>query len=136
MPMAPSPLAAGVYVVVKVVGYAVFAHGLNRVTEQQIRPYRFAVAKTLVGLVGGIAYLLVLLPSIDAGASSTVSVWLGAIPVRLLAWSLVLAFFFGFRNRPGVMSMAVVVGTVWSYVLDGLMSLFYRILPGMDMPWC
>ena len=136
MPMVPSPLAAGVYVAVKVVGYATFARGLNRVTGKHVGPYRFAVAKTAVGLVGGIAYLLFLLPAFGSEDGSTPAVWLGAIPVRLLAWSLVLALFWGFRDRPRVMLMAVAVGTAWSYVLDGLMSLLYRILPGMDMPWC
>jgi len=136
MPMVPSPVAAGVYLAVKVVGYAAFAYGLNRVTDRSVRPYWFAGAKTLVGLAGGVAYLFFLLPAIDAAETSDVAVWLGAIPVRLLAWSLVLGYFFGFRERPGVMLAAVVAGTVWSYVLDGLMSLLYRVLPGMDMPWC
>jgi len=136
MPMAPSPIAAGVYLAVKVVGYAAFAYGLNRVTQQNVRPYRFAAAKTLVGLFGGIAYLLFLLPAINPAETSDVAVWLGAIPVRLLAWSLVLGYFVGFRERPGVVLAAVVVGTAWSYVLDGLMSVLYRVLPGMDMPWC
>jgi hypothetical protein len=136
MPMVPSPVAAGVYLAVKVVGYAAFAHALNRVAGQNVRPYRFASAKTLVGLLGGVAYLFLLLPTFDAAESSDLAIWLGAIPVRLAAWSLVLGLFFGFFRRPGVMLLAVVAGTVWSYVLDGLMSLFYRVLPGMGMPWC
>jgi hypothetical protein len=32
--------------------------------------------------------------------------------------------------------IAVVVGTVWSYALDGVMALIYRVLPGMVMPFC
>jgi hypothetical protein len=34
------------------------------------------------------------------------------------------------------MLLAVLAGTAGSYVLDGVMALIYRVLPGMVMPFC
>jgi len=136
MPMVPSPLAGGVYAAVKVAGYAAFAIGLNRVAKKTVSPIKFGLAKTAVGLAGGIGYLFFIESMFKDSVNSDLALWLWAMPVRLLAWAVVIAFFYGFRERPWLMSAAVIAGTAWSYGLDWLMSFFYRLLPGMEAPFC
>jgi len=133
--MVPSPIAALAYGTVKVVGYAYFAKGLNSATGESVRPYRFGVVKTAIGLAGGITYLYFVSRYSKPNTSDT-AVFLGAIPVRTAAWSIALGVFYGFRNRTRTISLAVLVGTGWSYALDGFMWVVYKLLPGMVMPFC
>lgn len=59
-----------------------------------------------------------------------------AAPLRMAVWLLVLGIFYGFRENPKLTGAAVFVGVAWSYALDGVMSLIYKVLPGMVMPFC
>jgi hypothetical protein len=134
--MVPSPIAAVAYGIVKVVGYAYFAKGLNAVTSEFVRPYKFGIAKTVIGLAGGVAYLFFLSHGSEPHAPSDPEVFLGAVPVRIAAWSIALGIFYGFRRKPKIIGLAVLVGTGWSYVLDGLMWVIYKLIPGIVMPLC
>ena len=134
--MMPSPLAALAYGAVKIIGYAYFAKGLNLAAGRSISPYRFGVAKTAIGLAGGIAYVFVLLPAFGLSEGSDLQIFLGAIPVRLVAWSVALAIFYGFKEKPLFIAGAIAAGTAWSYALDGVMWIIYKLMPGMVMPFC
>ena len=136
MPMLPGPLAAGIYATVKIAGYAGFAYGLNKAASRDIPPFRFGAVKTALGLVGAITYLLGIAPLFGSLANFDLALWLGAIPIRLLVWGLALAYFYGFRQRPMLIAAAIPVGVAWSYCLDLLMSLFYRLVPGLAVPFC
>lgn len=135
MPMEPSPIAALAYGAVKVVGYAYFSTRLNAALGASVRPYKFGLAKTAIGLVGGITYLFAL-SRVHPDGESDLAVFLGAIPIRIAAWSVALGIFYGFRHNPRLIALAVIVGTAWSYVLDGVMWILYKLLPGMVMPFC
>lgn len=136
MPMVPGPLAALTYGAVKVLGYAYFARQLNQRLGVTVSPYKFGFAKTAIGLAGGMAYVFLLLHTMAGEDVSDLKVFIGAAPVRMLAWSLALALFYRFRGQAGLFGVAVLVGTAWSYVLDGVMWALYKVLPGMVMPWC
>jgi hypothetical protein len=136
MPMIPSVLAAAAYAGVKVGGYATFAHVLNRRLDRMVSPLKFAGAKTALGLVGGITYVFALAPTAGISESSDTAMFIGAAPVRLAAWGAVIALFYGFRSNPWLMSAVMFAGVCWSYALDGIMWLIYRVLPGMVMPFC
>lgn len=129
MPMIPGPLAALTYVTVKVVGYAVFARQLNKVTGKNVPPYRFAIVKTMLGLVGGLMYIFVLVPAFGLSEMGDMALFLGALPIRLFVWSVALGIFYGFREHTSLMCIAVVAGAAWSYVLDGVMWLIYQVVP-------
>jgi hypothetical protein len=135
MPMMPTPRAALIYTAVKMVGYAVFALGFNKVVGKTVSPYKFGVAKTALGLLGGIAYIGLALAVLPAELSGT-ALYLFAIPVRLLVWGVALGIFYGFRTEPKILYVAMVLGVAWSYLLDGALRLLDKILPGMSMPWC
>jgi hypothetical protein len=135
MPMVPSPVAALAYGAVKLGGYAYFSMRLNVAVGASVRPYKFGLAKTVIGLVGGIAYLFALSRALPDGASDLV-VFLGAIPVRITAWTVALWIFYGFKHKPRLVALAVLIGTAWSYMLDGIMWALYKLLPGMVMPFC
>ena len=136
MPMFPSPLAAAALATVKVAGYAGFACALNRKTGQNVTPMKFGATKTGLGLLGGVIYLFWLLPIFGVEDMSDAAAFLGAMPVRLLMWSVALHLFYDFRGKRSLIVGAVVLGTVWSYALDGVMWLIYKIVPGMTMPVC
>jgi hypothetical protein len=133
--MMPGPLAAATYAAVKITGYAGFAYGLNRMLGRNVREWKFGVAKTGIGLVGGLIYIFVILRAIDSSRLTNAQIFAGALPIRLVAWGLALALFYGFRDRPNIVVLALVAGVIWSYILDGLMAILYQ-LPGMAMPFC
>jgi dipeptide/tripeptide permease len=133
--MVPGPLAAVTYASIKVVGYAGFAYALNRVLDRNIGVWKFGFAKTGIGLVGGLIYFFAMMAMADEKSFSEAQVYAGALPVRLLAWSVALALFYGFRDRKQLVILALVAGVLWSYLLDGVMALVYRV-PGMAMPFC
>lgn len=134
MPMVPSPVAGLTYGAVKVAGYALFAKVLNRYAQKPVPPLKFGLVKTVVGLAGGLAYLFLVFSLREDPPG--VIVFIGAFPVRLLAWAIVIHWFYrdGLERRTKV--LATLVGTAWSYLLDGLMALIYEVLPGMVMPFC
>ena len=134
MPMMPSPVAALTYGAVKVAGYALFAKVLNRYARNPVSPLKFGLVKTAVGLVGGLAYLFLVF-SLREDTSDAIA-FIGALPVRLLVWAIVIKWFYGDGLERRTLVLAVLAGTAWSYVLDGLMALIYRVLPGMVMPFC
>lgn len=136
MPMIPSPTAALIYAVVKFSGYAVFAHGLNKVAGRTVSPIKFSAAKTGLGLVGGITYVFAVATALGISERSDAELFLGAAPLRMAVWLLVLGIFYGFRANPKLTGAAVFVGVAWSYTLDGVMWLIYKVLPGMVMPFC
>ena len=136
MPMFPSLLAAAALATVKVTGYAGFARALNRKSGQNVAPMKFGAAKTGLGLLGGVAYLFWLFPMFGGEGTSDATAFLGVMPVRLLMWSVALRLFYDFRGRHSLILCAVVLGTLWSYALDGVMWLIYTIVPGMTMPVC
>jgi hypothetical protein len=136
MPMIPSAAAALTYGAVKVAGYSLFAKALNRWAQSPSRPVRFGLGKTALGLAGGLLYLLVIVPFTPLEHSSDATLFIGAIPIRLVAWSVALSLFYRGRLQPRTMLLAVLAGTAGSYVLDGVMALIYRVLPGMVMPFC
>lgn len=134
--MIPGPLAAITYVTVKVVGYAAFARQLNKVTGKNVSPYRFGIAKTMLGLVGGLTYVFALIPAFGLRESGDLVLFLGVLPMRLFVWSVALGIFYGFRENTVRVCMGVVAGAAWSYVLDGVMWVIYQLVPGMVMPFC
>jgi hypothetical protein len=135
MPMMPGPLAAITYTAVKVVGYAGFAYWLNRRTGKDVPVWKFGAAKTAIGLAGGLLYFLLMMTVFGDAKLSDTQAYIGALPFRLLAWIAALALFYGFRDRAGFMKLALIAGVLWSYILDGVMAIFYH-LPGMAMAVC
>lgn len=138
--MIPGPLAAATYAAIKMTGYAGFAYGLNRVLGSNVRIWKFGATKIAVGLSGGLFYLY-MLDAIGSHGFSDAQVFAGALPIRLLAWRLAFALFYDFGDRPKVMTPALLAGVIWTYLLDGLMTILYYIpgihhLPGMEVPFC
>ena len=136
MPMIPSVFAVAVYATIKVAGYAAFGRGVQRVVAQPIAPLRFGIAKAFIGLAGGAFYLFLLVPLLHVPPQDTILLYAGAIPVRLAAWSLAIGIFFGYRRQAALKVGAVCLGVAWSYALDTIMAGLYRVLPGMQMPFC
>lgn len=135
MPMLPSLLAAITYAAIKVIGYAGFAHELNKVAGKSVPLLKFGLCKTVIGLTVGLIYIFVVIPYTQIDQHSNLALWIGAVPIRVLAWALALSIFYGFRSRAMLVGSAVLVGTALSYLLDGIMALLFH-LPGMEMPFC
>ena len=129
----PSPLAALAYGAVKVGGYAAAARALNRAVGAAASPVAFGFAKTAIGLVGGIVYVM-FAAELFQDSGSDLRLYLAAAPVRFVAWAIALSLFY--RLRPRTLVLAASLGTVWSYALDLIMVGIYKVLPGMVMPWC
>jgi len=124
-----------VYGAIKVAGYGVYAAALAKYGRSRVHPLVFGAAKTLLGLAAGIAFISILAAYLPPQTSDLFA-WLVAIPIRLTVWLLALHLFFRFGQGWRVLLVAAVLGTVLSYALDGVMWLLYRVLPGMEMPWC
>jgi hypothetical protein len=135
MPMLPSPLAAVTYAAIKVIGYAAFANGLNKVVGKSVSLLKFGISKTVIGLAAGVIYLFLVVPHTQIDQHSNSALLLGAVPIRMLAWVVAISIFYGFRARPMLVGCAILFGTALSYLLDGIMALLFH-LPGMEMPFC
>jgi hypothetical protein len=135
MPMIPGPLAVITYTAVKLIGYAGFAYCLNRQAEKQIPVWKFGAAKTAIGLAGGLLYFLIMMTIFGDAKLTDTQAYVGALPFRLMAWIVALALFYGFRDRAALMKLALIAGVLWSYILDGIMAIFYHA-PGMAMAFC
>jgi hypothetical protein len=133
--MIPGPLAAVTYATIKVVGYAGFACVLNRVLDRNVGIWKFGFAKTGIGLACGLAYFFAMMAIADSSSLSEAQMYAGVLPIRLAIWALVLALFYGYRERRGLVMAALFAGVLWSYVLDGAMAVFYHV-PGMAMAIC
>lgn len=135
MPMMPGPLAVVTYVTIKVAGYAGFGHVLNRMLDRSVRVWKFGVVRTSTGLGAGLTYFLLMMSIAGDRQLSDAQAYAGVFPFRVAAWGVVLALFYGFRDRKAVVILALITGVLWSYLLDGAMALFYH-LPGMAMAIC
>jgi hypothetical protein len=135
MPMIPGPLAAITYGTIKVAGYAGFGYWLNRQLGTNVRVWKFGLAKTAIGLAGGLAYFFFVMVGFKDDQVSEPLAFAGAIPIRAVAWTIALNLFYKLRSQPFLLTIVVAVGVLWSYILDGAMALIYH-LPGMAMPLC
>jgi hypothetical protein len=133
--MIPGPLAAVTYATIKVAGYAGFAYVLNRVLDRNVGIWKFGFAKTGIGLAFGLAYFFAMMAIADSSSLSEAQMYAGILPIRLAIWALVLALFYGYRERRGLVMAALFAGVLWSYLLDGAMAVFYHV-PGMAMAIC
>ena len=68
--------------------------------------------------------------------SSSVAVYVGTLPVRLFIWAAALELFYRDSLQRRTKMLAVLAGTGWSYALDGVMVILYRLVPGMEMFFC
>jgi len=103
--------------------------------QTPVRPVRFGLVKTAAGLAAGVLYVFLFMYF----ARDDIPDWVmftGALPVRLFVWTIVIDKLYGDGLSRRTMMLAVLAGTAWSYVLDGVMALIYLILPGMVMPFC
>lgn len=132
MPMMPGPVAGLTYGAIKIAGYAVFAKVLNRYAEKPVSPLKFGIVKTALGLVGGVAYFFLFVRE----DRSELSLLVGVLAVRLFIWATALELFYRANLQRRTKVLAVLAGTAWSFLPDGVMFLLYRVLPGMDMPFC
>lgn len=135
MPMLPGPLAVITYTAVKLAGYAGYACWLNRQLGKSVPVWKFGMAKTAIGLAGGLLYVLIMMTMFEDARLSDTQAYIGALPFRLLAWIVALALFYGFRERAVFMAAALIAGVVWSYILDAMMAIVYHV-PGMAMAVC
>lgn len=58
--------------------------------------------------------------------------------MRFLVWAFVLDRYYSSRMTPKLLLAATGAGVTWSYALDGVMWLAYKIFPGMivELPFC
>jgi hypothetical protein len=130
MPTMLSPVAGLTYAAIKVVGYSLFAKGLNRYADKPAPVVKFGLVKSALGLVAGIAYFFLFM------RDDALGVYIGMFPVRLLIWATALQLFYRDTLQRRTQVLAVLVGTAWSYALDGVMVILYRVVPGMEMFFC
>jgi hypothetical protein len=123
------------YGAVKFAGYSYFASWLNMTWSRSVPLLKFGFGKTLIGVVAGTSYFFALMFSghLDDGE---LWIFLGAMPVRMLAWFVAIWMFYGLKRAPWATLQAILAGTALSYGLDGVMWVIYRYFPGMMMPWC
>jgi hypothetical protein len=135
MPMIPSLVAAATYGTIKIGGYAVYAYWLNRRFKTSVAPLKFGLVKTLAGLAFG-WFFLFFGSNLPEALQTNFAFWLTAFPLRVLAWLLVIAYFY----KPKISNMHLfstsLLGVLISYALDLIMFALFNLLPGMQMPMC
>jgi hypothetical protein len=132
MPGGPVPFGFAFFAAVKFAGYTCAAWALNRSFQtKETNIWKVGAARTALGLAAGAAYggLFFLLGS-DVG--SPVEYFAGLVPIRLGEWSLIIWYFYqrGKPSRTVSIGNSVVVGTLWSYVLDAIGIFAALVAPG------
>lgn len=135
MPMIPGFLGVAAFAAVKISGYAGFAKVLNGMLERSTPVWKFGIARAVIGLGAGLLCLGVSFATGIGESSSDVKLYLLMVPLRLATWALALKWFYGFREQTVLVRLAVVVGTVLSYLLDVAGALLLSI-PGMMVGFC
>lgn len=130
--MIPSPLGLTAFLGMRVAGYYVAYLRLQRHSDRPRRAETFVGAKVAAGaVVGGLALSL----QIMVGGSD-VQLWTALLPLRLIAWLLLIRMLVPPRNGLRAAVGFACLATVWSYVLDAVAWLVFRVVPGFVMPWC
>ena len=118
-----------VFGAVKLVGYSLSALYFRRHQPgRRVQPVVFGITRTLVGVLVGASYGLLLGLF---GVTSMAPFLIGLCPIRIAEWALVLWIFFRqVPTRRKRWCADVAVGTIWSYVLDGLAIWSAFVVPG------
>jgi hypothetical protein len=109
---------------VKLVGYSVAGWYLSRsYGRPDVGAVRVGVTRTLIGMVAGALYfgawMAIAVPG-DAASVGFPHLYLaGLLPVRVAEWWLLVWLFYDRKlAQPAKDWRAVMLGTVWSYILD------------------
>lgn len=135
MPTIPSPMALLPLLSVKLGGYGVAGAVLRRVADGRTdaAPFVFALSKTALGFVSGLAYSTGML---QLGVVSASALYIAFLPVRLFAWMVTVTACYRFARASPSLLIIAAAGVVWSCVLDLIAWAFIGLLPGMTMPFC
>lgn len=119
MPFGPEPLGLAYFAAVKFTGYSMAgSYVRKRLSSPTPHVVLFGVARTVLGLVAGIGFSLLLLAlGID---KHEWTFYAGLIPVRFAEWAATLWFFFGSNENLSGKALVKysILGMLWSYVLD------------------
>lgn len=137
MPAGPGPIGFAAFTGVKLLGYSVAASVLTNFFQSTRNAWLIGLARTGIGLVAGTLFggIWILLGTLF---QSRWPDWAAAllffgllIPIRLAEWSLLIHFFFdrGLVQRARDLKLAG-VGSVWSFVLDGVGIVSAFVIPG------
>ncbi len=127
--MAAGPLALGVaaFSTVKFFGYSLAGRTLNRANQvERPHPFAFGAARTLLGVIAGITYAMVI--GRLGVHRSEVWYYVNLFPVRQAEWLLMLLLFYRRSERRRYIDSTL--GTVWSYALDVPAVLLAWGIPG------
>ena len=138
MPLGPTAVGVAYFTGIKLAGYSAAGVAINRAAgPPDPNPLAFGAARTIVGVVAGVGYALVLnsvistAPFADFANGFPILFYVGLIPIRALEWLLLLWLFY--RSVPAVTQKRtryVALGVAWSYLMD-LPALFAAFsLPG------
>jgi len=108
------------FTAIKFAGYSLAAFYLNKSYPDSINKFWVVgLARTIIGIVFGIVLATVSFPFVFVGGLGFLIYLLGLIPVRLLEWFIVIRFFYDENlNDRQKMWKSLILGTVWSFVLD------------------
>ena len=127
MAMGSLPLGVAIFAAVKFAGYSAAGRTLNRANNaSHPHPLVFGAARTLLGLIAGISYAIIVR---KFGIERT-GVWyyVDLFPVRQLEWTLMLFLFY--RHSMRRRWVDATLGTFWSYVLDVPAVALAWMIPG------
>lgn len=143
MPMMPSPLGVLPFVGIKLAGYTALGTYLSRryasLPSSPNRPktkppgaLAVGITRTIVGVLGGVAYALVL-GGIGLDLSMPV-VFAALAPLRFLEWALVLWLLFDHDlQHKRLLLSGSLLGTVVSYLLDIPAFGTWWLIPGIPV---
>jgi len=135
MPGGGGALGFAAFAAVKFGGYTAAGELLNRRLSPNAPPraVSIGVVRLAIGLVAGMSYgafFAFLAPSNEAMARIVPLFFLALFPIRLLEWFILLKLFFRRETAGSPPWKWMVVGTAWSFVLDGLAVAAAFTIPG------
>jgi hypothetical protein len=135
MPMMPSALAISTYGVVKFVGYMFAAVTVNRISGIPYSPLKFPLLKISFGLLASSLLFFSLLALFSKAEISDWQLFALGIPIRFLVWLALLKYCWKNLKAKELIVLGL-VGVLYSCLLDFVMYVFFKLMPGMQSPWC
>lgn len=135
MPGGPTELGFVYFSAVKLAGYTAAAWYFKRdYAKPDSSIWKIGVARTALGIAAGASYggAWWLLAKWHPGAENWDAWFLPLlVPIRIGEWSLILWFFFERASaQKSRLRRNVLLGTVWSYVLDAIGIFAAFVIPG------
>ena len=119
-------LGTGIYALIKILGYSLFAKFLNSLFLTHNNIWKVGLVRTILGVVLGLAHNVFFLSFFNIsmgrspiGGEDTYLYFTFLILLRIFEWGLIIYLFYDRKmKKRALIIKAIGLGVIWSFILD------------------